>query len=73
MTRLLKQALKELSKLPEDEQDAVAAIVLEEVACEARWSAAFRASQDALAALADEALAQRKKGKTTPLAFDKSG
>ncbi len=73
MTKLLAQLFQDLAKLPEAEQDAVAAIVLEELDAEARWSAAFGASQAALEALADEALAQYRAGETTPLSFDEAG
>ena len=67
MTQLLKKAFQEVSKLPEGEQDALAAILLEEVVSEARWSKSFEKSQDALATLAQEALAEYESGKTKPL------
>lgn len=67
MTRLLKQALGEVAKLPAPEQDAVAALVLEELASEKRWSESFAKSQDALARLAEEALAEHAAGRTKPL------
>ena len=73
MTKLLAQLFQDLAKLPEAEQDAVATIMLEELDAEARWSAAFSASQAALEALADEALAQYRAGETTPLGFDEAG
>ncbi len=38
MTQLLEKALNEVAKLPASEQDAVAAILLEELASEQRWS-----------------------------------
>ena len=64
MTQLLEKAFSEVTKLPEDEQDAVAAWLLEELASEARWNQAFTDSADALSALADEALAEHAAGKT---------
>jgi hypothetical protein len=67
MTRLLEQALGEVAKLPAPEQDAVAALVLEELASEKRWSESFAKSQDALAKLAEEALAEHAAGRTKPL------
>ena len=66
MTQLLGQALAEVAQLPEDEQDAVAALILAEVDAERRWTAAFRASPDQLAALADEALGDCRRGKPQP-------
>ena len=52
MTELLEKALEEVAKLPWPEQDAIAAIVLEELASEGRWTTSFRKSQDQLAKLA---------------------
>jgi hypothetical protein len=67
MTHLLEKALGEVAKLPASEQDAVAALVLEELASEKRWSESFAKSQDALARLAEEALAEHAAGRTKPL------
>ena len=67
MTHLLEQALSAVSKLPPSEQDAVAAIVLDELAAEERWSALFAKSQDTLADMAQEALAEHRAGKSQPL------
>jgi hypothetical protein len=67
MTKLLEKALKEVAKLPEAEQDAVAAILLDELASEQRWAESFAKSQDKLAKLAEDALADYKAGRTKPL------
>ena len=67
MTKLLEKAFAEASRLPSTEQDAVAALILEELASEHRWAEAFAQSQDELAALADEALAELDRGETEPL------
>jgi hypothetical protein len=67
MTRLLEKVLGEVAKLPAPEQDAVAALVLEELASEKRWSESFAKSQDALAKLAEQALAEHAAGRTKPL------
>jgi hypothetical protein len=67
MTKLLDKALSEVAKLPASEQDAVAALVLEELASERRWSLSFAKSQDLLAKLAEEALAEYSSGQTRPL------
>ena len=67
MTQLLDKALSEIAKLPASEQDAVAALVPEELASEERWSASFAESQDLLARLAEEALAEHAAGLTKPL------
>jgi len=67
MTHLLDKAITEVAKLPASEQDAVAALVLEELASEKRWSLSFAKSQDQLAKLAEEALAEYASGQTKPL------
>ena len=67
MTRVLEAALAEVAKLPADEQDILATLLLDEIKSEQRWSAAFAASQHTLKALADEALAEFKAGKTKAL------
>ena len=67
MTQLLEKALSAVAKLPESEQDAVASIVMEELASEQRWSDSFAKSQDLLAKLAEKALADHAAGRTKPL------
>jgi hypothetical protein len=67
MTDLLEKALTEVAKLPASEQDALAAILLAELASEQRWADSFARSQDALAELAKEALNEHRVGLTKPL------
>ena len=67
MTKLLEKALQEVEKLPASEQDAVAAILLEELASEKRWANSFDKSQGQLAKLAEQALAEYNAGRTKPL------
>lgn len=67
MTHLLDQAFRELAKLPHSEQDAVATALLAELASEKRWTELFDRSHDVLDKLADEALAERRAGKTQPM------
>jgi hypothetical protein len=67
MTKLLEEAFAEASKLPEQEQDALAAVILEELASERRWDQAFADSADLLAQLAEQALAEHRAGKTQRL------
>jgi hypothetical protein len=57
MTRLLKKAFEAASKLPEEEQNALAALILEEVDAENRWDESFSRSEEKLASMASEALA----------------
>ena len=67
MTQLLKKAFSAVEKLSESDQDAVAALVLEELESEKRWSESFAKSQDLLAKLAGEAVAEDAAGRTKPL------
>ena len=64
MTELLRKAFREASKLPDDEQDALASVLLEELEGEHRWESTLEKSHDRLAGLADEALAEHRAGKT---------
>ena len=67
MTKLLKQAFDEVSKLDGTEQDSVARWLLDELASERRWDGAFRRSPDQLGKLADEALREHRAGRSRPL------
>lgn len=67
MTKLLEKALAAVSQLPEIDQDAIATLILEELASEQRWVEAFAKSETQLAQLADEALAEFKQGTTQAL------
>ena len=55
MTKLLKTAFERASGLPDEEQDAIAAMILEELEDEVHWREAFARSQDALSRPAREA------------------
>ena len=67
MTELLERALAEVARLSPRDQDAIAAIILEELEDDRRWDEAFARSADVLERLADEALAEFRAGKTKPL------
>ncbi len=67
MTELLEQAIARLKTLPTNEQDALAALILEELEDENRWDASFAKSQDALARLAGEAMVEYQAGRTQDL------
>ena len=67
MTKALKKAFEAASRLPEREQDELAAAILEELAADERWEAAFAQSQGGLERLADEALAEHRAGRTKAL------
>ena len=67
MTELLEKAFAEASKLPQDAQDMLAKMLLDDLAAEEKWDETFAGSQDELAALADEALAEYRSGRTKKL------
>jgi hypothetical protein len=71
MTQLLEQAFAQAQTLPASKQDAIATWLIEELADERRWDEAFARSQDALASLADEALAEHRAGQTVELDVDR--
>lgn len=71
MTDLLEQAISKLKSLPASQQDAMAAMILEELEDEQRWDEAFSRSPNALAKLAATAMAEYRAGKTQELDPDK--
>jgi len=71
MTKLLDKAFEEASRLPEVDQNALAKWVLDELRSERVWGKTFAESEDVLEKLADEAIAERRKGKTVSLDLDR--
>ena len=67
MTKLLEKALKRVTGLPDDEQDAIASIILLEIEDEARWGEAFARSPDVLSRLAEQARAEISQGDVLPI------
>ena len=67
MTKALQDAFAATSRLPDEEQDSVAAAILKEAAVEEKWDASLSANSDALGRLADEALDDFRSGQTEPL------
>lgn len=67
MTELLERAIAEITKLPQEKQDAIAMWILEELEDENRWDEAFARSASQLAALAREAREEHRRGETLPL------
>jgi len=71
MTELLERAFAEASKLSEQEQDAVASLLLAELESERRWEHAFATSQEQLGKLADEALREFEGGQTESMNIER--
>ena len=67
MTKLLEEAIKKVSAMPDKEQDEIAALILDEVT----WDNTLEYSKDKLSILAEKAVKYHKDGKTTDLDFDK--
>ena len=67
MTELLEKAFTEASKLPLETQNLLAERLLKDIEAEEKWDETFADTQDELSQLADEALEDFKKGKTTPM------
>jgi len=62
MTKALKKVFEVASRLPDREQNELATAILEEMAADERWEAAFAQSQQTLELLAKEALEEHRAG-----------
>jgi galactokinase len=62
------KAIELAAKLPLKDREELGALLLEEMRSQQRWSKLFKASQDQLDQLADQAVAEHKTGKTQPWA-----
>jgi hypothetical protein len=67
VTKLLEKALEKVSSLPQDAQDAIASQILAELEDEAAWATRLASQKGKLRRLADEALAEHRRGETRPL------
>lgn len=67
MEKLLEKAFKEASDLPEEEKEAFAAFILEELRQEKRWEELYKKSPEKLQQLANEALKEYRQGNTEML------
>lgn len=70
MTQSLEKAIAAVKALPDERQDAIAAVILDELADELRWDEAFANSQDVLARLAEEARDDIRKGRVREIDWD---
>jgi hypothetical protein len=70
MTQLLEKAITEIYKLPATDQDAIATMILDELADEQRWDMTFARSQDKLAKLAEKVREDIKAGRVKKIGFD---
>jgi len=70
MTQLLVQAIEAVQKLPPAEQDAVASLILQELADEKRWDDAFARTQPQLERLTEKVEADVAAGRVCDLGMD---
>ena len=67
MTQALSAAVACAAKLPDEEQNVLAAILLEEMESEERWSALFADSPNLLERMATEAIQDLQAGRVQPI------
>ena len=70
MTQLLEKALAEVYKLPSEKQDAIAAVILEELEDERLWDKTFVESEDKITQLAGKVRADIKAGRIREMGID---
>jgi len=69
MTKILEEAFSKARTLPQEDQDAIGSIVLQEIEADRHWDELFAnpRSADLLAKMADLALAHKRVGNAKPL------
>ena len=67
MTQLLDEAFRRVSALDDAEQDAIAALVLDELEDERAWDESIQAGLGSLGELAARARRQHVRGETSPM------
>ena len=70
MTTLLQQAISEIQKLPAAKQDAIAAVILDELADEQQWDELFARSQSQLSQMAAKVNDDLKQGRVKKSGID---
>lgn len=71
MNKMLERAIAAAANLPDDEQEAIACLIIEEMEAERGWDERFDRSKGKLTDLARRARDQHARGETTPLSFPK--
>lgn len=67
MTNLLDEAYAAAKELPEEEQEAIGAVLLAEIDADRRWDELFAQPSDVIERMADRALEDHRLGRTLPL------
>ena len=66
MNTLLEKVLAEVARLPDEEQEAMAALILDEIAAERGWDERFAKTQDRLGEVVRAARAEAERGEVLP-------
>ena len=67
MTNLLDEAYAAAKELPEEEQEAIGAVLLAEIDADRRWEELLSQPSDVVERMIDKALENHRLGKTLPL------
>jgi methylase of polypeptide subunit release factors len=67
MTNLLDEAYAAAKELPEEEQEAIGAVLLAEIDADRRWEELFAKPSDVIERMGDKALEDYRLGRTLPL------
>ena len=67
MTGKLEEAIRRVESLSREEQDAIAAQIIETLDDEEAWSRSFDQKRNVMRRLAGEALDEHRRGETRPL------
>ena len=70
MSPRLEHAVAEARKLPDADQEAIAALILEEIEEDRKWEESFARSPEKLTALAERAAEQVRVGRSQVAGFD---
>ena len=70
MTKLLENVLTRVRALPDDKQDTLAQIILEELDDDQLWDEKFRYSQDALSRIAAKVREDVAEGRVKKMGWD---
>jgi len=70
MTQLLEQAIAQLQSLPAEDQDAIASLILAEIADESQWDKSFADSQRELARIAEKVRSDIQAGRVRDQGID---
>ena len=71
MNKMLEHAIAAIERLPDNEQEALACLILEEIEAERGWDDRFAKSESKLTDMARTAKGQFARGETVPLIFPK--